>query len=226
MDNKSQELRLQAPPLSSAHIEQIDLIKRCIDGELNGALPHCPQAGCKGRLKLDTANKSGQIKVLCSGAYDDELGTFVKCYFRANADTITRVPWRTSPKSEEEIAEESKFHTTVDTSVATSLFDGIDMTTIEGKKECTNRFLELARSEGINIPDSDTEARIKLGTILLNNSSLSGSELLAKAEEMFGTLKGSVDKLEQSSTGTVNEANARFGIITSLPFPYLPFFPS
>lgn len=208
MGNKSREQRSRSYPFSVSHCRQIELIKRCIDGELHGALPSCPQAGCKGRLKLDTTNKSGQVKVSCSGAFDDELGTFVKCYFRANADTITRVAWRVSPKTEEEIAEESKFQTTVDTSVASSLFDGIDMSTIEGKKECTNRFLELARSEGINIPESDTEARIKLGTILLNNSSLSGSELLAKAEEVFGTLKGSSDKFEQSTTGTVNEANA------------------
>jgi hypothetical protein len=188
---------------------QIELIKRCIDGELNGALPPCPQAGCKGRLKLDTANKSGQTKVSCSGAFDDELGTFVRCYFKANADTVTRVPWRESPKSEEEIVEESKFQSTVDTSSASSLFEGIDMSTIEGKKECTSRFVELARAEGINIPDSETEARIKLGTILLNNPTLSGSELLVHAEEMFGTLKGSSDKFEQSKVGTVNEENAR-----------------
>jgi hypothetical protein len=195
--------------LSSAHALQIELIKRCIDGELNGALPPCPQAGCKGRLKLDTTNKTGETRVSCSGAFDDELGTFVRCYFKANADTVTRVPWRESPKSEEEIVEESKFQSIVDTSSADSLFDGIDISTIEGKKECTNRFVELARSEGINIPDTETEARIKLGTILLNNPTLTGSELLIQAEEMFGTLKGSSDKLEQSKVGTVNEENGR-----------------
>lgn len=171
-------------------------------------MPPCPQAGCKGRLKLDTGGKSGIPKVSCAGAFDDELGTFVRCYFKANADTIARVPWRESPKSEEEIAQESTFQSTVNTNAATSLLDGLDLSTTEGKKECITRFLNLARSEGINIPESDQEARIKLGTILMNNQALSGGELLAKAEEMFGTLKGSSAKLEQSTTGTVNEENA------------------
>lgn len=118
--------------------------------------------------------------------------------FQSKCRDRDRVPWRESPKSEEEIAEEGKFQSTIDTSSASMLFDGIDLSTIDGKKVCTNRFVELARSEGVNIPESETEARIKLGTILLNNPAMSGSELLAHAEEMFGTVKGSNDKFEQS----------------------------
>jgi len=184
-----------------------ELIKRCIDGELNGALPACPQSGCKGRLKLDPST-TGPQKVSCSGAFDDELGTFIRCYFRANSDTITRIPWRESPKTEDEIAEEGKFESTIDTSAGASLYDGVDLTTLEGKKECISRFLVLARSLGINIPENDAEARVKLGTLLMNNSGRDGTELLALAEETYGTLKSSAAKLEQSTIGTVNEANS------------------
>jgi hypothetical protein len=184
-------------------------MKRCIDGELHGALPACPQPGCKGRLRLDPPPSSGPQKVSCSGAFDDELGTFIRCYFRANANTITRIPWRESPKTEEDIAEEGKFESTIDISAGDSLFDGIDLTTVEGKKECISRFLVLARSLGINVPESDAEARVKLGTLLMNNSGRNGSELLSLAEETYGTLKSTAAKLGQSAVGIVNEGNSR-----------------
>ena len=81
------------------------------------------------------------------------------------------------------------------------------MSTIEGKKECINRFVEICRIEDINIPDNETEARVKLGTLLMNNSSLSGSDLLALAEETYGTIASSRAKLDQSKMGTANPAN-------------------
>ena len=71
-------------------------MKRCVDGEVNGALPHCPEPGCKGRLRLDGDD------VCCGGAFDDEVGSFLRCYFRVNKSTIERNPWRTEPKTEGE----------------------------------------------------------------------------------------------------------------------------
>jgi hypothetical protein len=65
-----------------------------VDGELLGALPACPEVGCKGRLRVE-----GDI-VECGGSYNDDVGAFVKCYFRSPASAVTRIPWRTGPKSE------------------------------------------------------------------------------------------------------------------------------
>jgi hypothetical protein len=82
------------------------------------------------------------------------------------------------------------------------------MGTVEGKKAAVSRFVELAREEGINVPESDQEARVKLGTLLMNNSSLSGVELMVKAEENFGTRKSSQEKVQRSAVGTVVPENA------------------
>lgn len=108
----------------------------------------------------------------------------------------------------EEAAEESAFHATVDTNKAASLFKGLDMGTIDGKKTAVARFVQLARDEGINVPESDNEARVKLGTLLMNNSSFSGAELMALAEETFGTRKSTQEEVQRSAVGTVVEANA------------------
>lgn len=41
----------------------------------------------------------------------------------------------------------------------------------------------------------------------MNNSSLTGPELVSLAEETYGTIASNQAKLDQSKTGTVNPAN-------------------
>ena len=67
---------------------------RCVDGEANGAIPGCPEPGCKGKLRLDNGT------VACGGAYNEDLGTFVRCYYTAKASSITRLPWRETKLTE------------------------------------------------------------------------------------------------------------------------------
>lgn len=76
---------------------QPELIARCIDGELLGAIPSCPEPGCKGKLRLEGG------KVACGGAYNEEIGSFVRCYYSAQASAITRVPWKESKPSDGEL---------------------------------------------------------------------------------------------------------------------------
>ena len=204
-----------------------------MDGELRGALPPCPEPDCKGRLRLEGPVGGPQV-VFCGGAFDEELGTFVRCYFRVPAEAVERLPWRTGPKTEgrwmgrcmgevmwvrvlwcgnvtDELAEEASFQVTVDTQKADDLFEGLDLGTVDGKKVAVTRFVELAREEGINVPETDSEARVKLGTLIMNNPGASGAELMAKAEETFGTRKSVVDKVQRSAVGTVVPENARSG---------------
>jgi hypothetical protein len=75
---------------------QPEIILRCIDGEAHGAIPACPEVGCKGKLRLDAG------KVACGGAYSDEMATFVRCYYSAQASAITRLPWREAKPTEGE----------------------------------------------------------------------------------------------------------------------------
>ena len=36
----------------------------------------------------------------CGGAYNEELGSFVRCYYSADASSITRLPWRETKPTE------------------------------------------------------------------------------------------------------------------------------
>lgn len=185
-----------------------ELILRCIDGESLGALPGCPEPGCKGKLKLENG------KATCGGAFNDELGTFVRCYFSADASSIERLPWRESKPTEEEVMEDSKFEATVNLESAKNLFDGLDMSQLADKREAVNRFLKVARDEGIDVGSDDNAAKIKLGTLVMGNSGLSPEELLSLAESELGTVKKTKAKLEGASTGTVCEGNE--GIVKAL----------
>ena len=110
--------------------------------------------------------------------------------------------------SAEETAAESSFQATVNIHKADSLFKGLDMGTVEGKKTAVSRFVELAREEGINVPEAENEARVKLGTLLMNNPAATGAELMALAEETFSTRKSTEDKVQRSAMGTVVPENA------------------
>lgn len=107
----------------------------------------------------------------------------------------------------------------MNTSKAAALFQDLDMGTVEGKKTAVSRFVDLAREEGINVPENDQEARVKLGTLLMNNPSLTGAELLAQAEEKLGTRKSSQEKVQRSAVGTVVPENT--GYVTT-SFAYTP----
>lgn len=185
-----------------------ELIMRCIDGEINGAIPSCPEIGCKGKLRLDAG------KVACGGAYSEELGTFVRCYFSAEASAITRLAWREAKPSEDETIAATAFQPTVNLDAAKDLFAGLDMATLPSKREAVARLLTVVRAEGINLTSDDNAAKIRLGTLVMANSDLSSEELLSLAEAEFGTVKTTKAKMARASTGTVCEGNE--GIVVAL----------
>lgn len=173
-----------------------------MDGEAHGALPSCPEVGCKGRLRIDNG------KVLCPGAYNDEIGGFVRCYFKAAPSTVTRTPWRTAAQSEGELAAESAFTPTVTDSTSANLFDGIDMTCMVGKKAAADILLRTAREKGVDVPAAEQEAKVRFGALVMTNLDKSANELLALAEQIFGTKTAAAAKSEGSKTGTVCADNA------------------
>lgn len=178
-----------------------ELIMRCVDGETNGALPGCPEADCKGKLRLDDG------MVSCAGAYNDELGMFIRCYYNAKASSVKRVAWRETRPPEEDIVTTTTPTSTVNLDAAKDLFAGLDMSTLPGKREAVNKFLEVARAEGINLGSDDNEAKIKVGTLVMSNSTSTPEELLSIAESNFGTVKATKAKIASASTGTVCEGN-------------------
>ncbi len=189
---------------------------RCIDGQLHGALPHCPEAGCKGKLRIEGT------QVVCGGGFREDVGAFVRCYFKAPASSVQRIPWRTGPKSEgkflvsvrpwhdkstEELKQSNEFKTTIDLTESDDLLDGLDMSTIIGKREAAQLLVGRARELGINVPSNEAEAKIKFGGLLMNNQGKTSTELLALAEQMFGTQEKSKAEVRGSTIGTVRAAN-------------------
>ena len=72
------------------------MVARCVDGELWGAIPPCPRCHV-GRLKVRYASPDahgGQGDWTCGGSYDDVIKTRVKCYFTAKPGELERLPWR------------------------------------------------------------------------------------------------------------------------------------
>ena len=87
------------------------MVARCVDGELWGAIPPCPRCHV-GRLKVRYASPDahgGQGDWTCGGSYDDAIKTRVKCYFTAKPGELERLPWRDlhdpAPKPEKPAAE-------------------------------------------------------------------------------------------------------------------------
>lgn len=72
-----------------------ELIERCVDGKLYGALPRCPECG-GGILRVAYMSKyghNGQGRFSCPGYFEDEA--FVRCGF--SASQVDRMPWQEVP---------------------------------------------------------------------------------------------------------------------------------
>ncbi len=174
-----------------------------MDGELHGALPPCSEIGCKGRLKLENG------AVVCGGSFNDDVKAFVKCYFRSPAAAVSRLQWRIGPKSEDELRLENSFKSSVAADPSDSnLFADLDLNTMAGKKAAAEKLIQAAAAKGINVPSDDREAKVRFGSIIINNPGKPPGELLLLAEEMFGSKVATKAKQENSKTGTLCEENA------------------
>ena len=69
-----------------------ELVERCVDGKLYGALPRCPECG-SGILRVAYLSKyghAGQGRFSCPGYFDDDA--FVRCGY--SATQVERAPWQ------------------------------------------------------------------------------------------------------------------------------------
>ncbi len=108
-----------------------------------------------------------------------------------------------------EVKEELEFKSAVkDTSSVSDLFSDLDMSTVEGKRTAATRLVDVSKLKGINVPAADQEARVRYGSIIVNNAGKTPDELLVIAEQMFGTVAGTVAKSEGSKAGTLCPENA------------------
>ena len=89
-----------------------------------------------------------------------------------------------------------------------SLFQDLDLSTTSGRRTAAERLLKAAVEKGVNVPSNEQEAKVRFGSIVVNNSTASPNEMLSIAEEMFGTKASHILKSEGSKAGTVCEENA------------------
>lgn len=122
-----------------------------------------------------------------------------------------------SASPSEETLAATTFSATVNLEAAKDMFAGIDMSNLAGKRQAVNKFLAVARAEGINLGMDDNDAKIKIGTLVMTHADLGPVELLTLAESMYGTVKASKAKLKMSSTGTVCEGNEGYELTLRWP---------
>ena len=87
---------LKANRVVKGAANKANMVARCVDGELFGAIPSCPRC-VTGKLKVTYASldaHGGQGEWTCRGAFDEAIGMRVKCYFTARPGEVTRLQWR------------------------------------------------------------------------------------------------------------------------------------
>jgi hypothetical protein len=89
-----------------------------------------------------------------------------------------------------------------------NLFADLDLASPLGKKQAAERLLALARERGINVPAAEQEAKVRVGSVVVNNPDASPSALLRLLEQTFGTKASATAKSEGSKMGTARPENA------------------
>lgn len=90
------------------------------------------------------------------------------------------------------------------------LFDGLDLAAPLGKKQAAERLLALAKERGINLPAAEQEAKVRVGSVVVNNPDTAPSALLRLLEQTFGTKASAAAKSEGSKMGTARPENAGY----------------
>jgi hypothetical protein len=116
--------------------------------------------------------------------------------------------------------EERKASLQFQSNVATSteddaLFADLDLASPLGKKQAAERLLALAKERGVNVPAADQEAKVRVGSVVVNNPETSPSGLLRLLEQTFGTKASAAAKSEGSKMGTARPENAGYLCIIS-----------
>ena len=71
-----------------------ELIERCVDGQLNGAIPHCDMCKREGRGRRSYLRYNKVTGMYtCGGGYDERARKHMPCDFRS--DSVQRTSWRT-----------------------------------------------------------------------------------------------------------------------------------
>jgi hypothetical protein len=194
-----------------------ELLLKCTDGDCYGALPKCPMLDCGGRLSYENILERTTIK--CGGSYNEDAGSRVVCFFTSTFDQIQelRLPWRTAPPTDEEakaMKEGKQAIKTEDMASYDSLFDGLDLSITADKRAAADRLVAAARDMGVLLPEDDSQARSKMGSLLMAYKTSSPPEILNLAAKDYGTKAKTAASSAATATSAKNPGNV--GIIEML----------
>jgi len=146
--------------------KKAELVEKCVDGELYGALPHCSVCN-EGRLK-----KAPNGSIVCSGYYDEDCGMRISCDFNAENDSVKRVPWKgpDEVEAEESSKEESTSWKEAVSNQMQKVLSKMFSSELNLKpKEIAEKLVEFARTNKVEMPKDNSLARQKVGSLLMQN---------------------------------------------------------
>ena len=177
---------LKANRVVKGPANKANLVARCVDGELFGAIPHCPRC-VTGKLKVAYASPDahgGQGDWTCRGSFDESIGIRTKCYFTARPGEVTRLPWRDlhdpAPEPEKPGAPKGESIADVEFPPGFESFEG---------KAAAVAIKDIATGLGFQLPAENVNAEI--GAQLLatkNGDNWDGAATLRALREMYPPL--------------------------------------
>ena len=139
--------------------KKADLVAHCVDGELWGRYPPCPNCGKKQVLRptYKDENHRGQGKWKCTGYYDTNLQSMVHCAFNYSEEgksesPQTRLPWR---KPGDEMSDDEEDD--VNAGMQKEVTFPEDMGLLP-PKEMASKMLQICREHQLTLPSEDNDA--------------------------------------------------------------------
>ena len=164
------------------------LVFRCIDGHLLGAIPICPLCSDKHSQNSTTLKESDDGTFRCGGYYD---GGRISCSYKVPKEDLQRVPWVVDKSESREIKKEDEEKPTKMEAPNLELPSGIN------PREAADRIVSAARVANILLPEAESDARQECGLLYIRERSHDGSAdggvILGALALKFGT-KASVEK--------------------------------
>jgi len=207
------------------------LLARVIDGHIYGRIGRC--ASCtKGRFKLSDDGTS----VTCSGYYDEDAASRVSCYNVLPVEKSPRLrPWYQSEPSEEEAEEMDTIHDqqieggadagdsgglASDALFTTAVNMDWDLSNPMGMKKAAMGMLDICASgeSSVDLPDSDSKARMDIGKIIIANKDQSATYVLGLVIAKYGLkeAKQKAAKAKSEARGSSCTVPANLSIMEAL----------
>ena len=177
-----------------------ELIDRCLDGELYGALPKCPR--CESAvLRIDTnkpyVNGVGTLK--CPGYWDADLGARMTCSFvSVNGEPeVKRPAWKEEATDDDE---EAKAVPDYVANLTATMKD-------TAPKDAARKLFMTATEQKLGLPTDESKAIQEAGKFLLATKTDTGDW---NADAAYKMLEKAYPKKKETASLVENEANKPF----------------